>query len=113
MDCQIRQTDSIAEVVLVGSLDSSWSSYLSDRLDEVVRSGALEVRLDLAGISYLSSNGIALLVRYQKQLQRIGGRLRIVADSEAVSHILRLSGVAPLFQADGSADAQPAPPALR
>jgi anti-anti-sigma factor len=97
MDCQIRRADDIAELVLVGSLDSSWSSYLSDRIDEVVRGGALEVRVDMAGISYLSSNGIALLVRYHKQLRKIGGRLRIVADSEAVSHVLRLTGVAQIL----------------
>ena len=72
MDCQIRRVDGIAEIILVGSLDSSWSSYLSDRIDEVVRSGALDVRIDMAGVSYLSSNGIALLVRYYKQLRQIG-----------------------------------------
>ena len=93
MDCQIRRADDVAELVLVGSLDSSWSSYLSDRIDEVVRGGALEVRVDMAGVSYLSSNGIALLIRYHRQLRKIGGRFRIVADSEAVSHVLRLTGV--------------------
>jgi anti-anti-sigma factor len=103
MDCQIRRLDGIAEVVLVGSLDSSWSSYLSDRIDEVVRGGALEVRIDMAGVSYLSSNGIALLVRYHKQLRQIGGRFRIVADSEAVSHVLRLTGVTQILGDDGPA----------
>ena len=83
----------------VGSLDSSWSSYLSDRIDEVIRSGAREVRLDMAGVSYLSSNGIALLIRYHRQLRKIGGRIRIVADSEAVSHVLRLTGVAQILSA--------------
>ena len=93
MDCQIRRADGVAELVLVGSLDSSWSSYLSDRIDEVVRGGALEVRVDMAGVSYLSSNGIALLIRHHRQLQKIGGQFRIVADSEAVGHVLRLTGV--------------------
>ncbi len=93
MDCQIHRADDIADMVLIGSLDSSWSSYLADRMDEVLRAGALEVRVDMAAVTYLSSNGIALLVRYHRQLRRIGGRLRIVADSEAVSHVLRLSGV--------------------
>ena len=69
MDCQIRRADDVAELVLVGSLDSSWSSYLSDRIDEVIRGGALEVRVDMAGVSYLSSNGIGLLVRYHRQLR--------------------------------------------
>jgi anti-sigma B factor antagonist len=93
MDCQIRRADRVAELVVVGSLDSSWSSYFSDRIDEVVRGGALEIRVDMEGVSYLSSNGIGILVRYHRQLAKIGGRFRIVADSEAVSHVLRLTGV--------------------
>ena len=93
MDCQIRRADNVAELVLVGSLDSSWTSYFSDRIDEVVRGGALEVLVDMAGVSYLSSNGIGILVRYHRQMRKIGGRFRIVADSEAVSHVLRLTGV--------------------
>jgi anti-sigma B factor antagonist len=93
MECQIRRAHHVAELVVVGSLDSSWSSYFSDRIDEVVRGGALEILVDMEGVSYLSSNGIGILVRYHRQLAKIGGRFRIVADSEAVSHVLRLTGV--------------------
>ena len=111
MDCQIRRADQVAELVLIGSLDSSWSSYLSDRIDEVVRSGALEVRVDMAGISYLSSNGIALLIRYHNQLRKIGGRFRIVASSEAISHVLRMTGVSQILRDDGPSPAAGAVPA--
>jgi anti-anti-sigma factor len=100
MDCQINCADDIAEAVLIGRLDSSWTDYLSDRLDEVIRTGVREVRLDMSGISYLSSNGIALLVKYHRQMRQIGGCLRIVADSEAISRVLRLTGVAKLLQSD-------------
>jgi anti-sigma B factor antagonist len=113
MDCQIRRADDVAEVVLVGSLDSSWSSYLSDRIDEVVRSGALDIRVDMAGVSYLSSNGIALLVRYHRQLREIGGRFRIVADSEAIGHVLRLTGVFQVLRDDGLSPAPGATPTAR
>jgi anti-anti-sigma factor len=113
MDCQIRRADDVAEVVLVGSLDSSWSAYLSDRIDEVVRGGALDVRIDMAGVSYLSSNGIALLVRYHRQLREIGGRFRIVADSEAVGRVLRLTGVSQVLRDDGPSAAPGAGPAAR
>src|SRR5260370_29480920 len=111
MDCQIHRADDFALLVLVGSLDSSWATYLSDRIDEVVRSGALEVRIDMAGVSYLSSNGIALLVRYHRQLQKIGGRIRIVADSEAISQVLRLTGVSQILREDGPSPAPGAVPA--
>ena len=36
MECQIHRADDIAELVLVGSLDSTWASYLTDQVDEVV-----------------------------------------------------------------------------
>src|SRR5215212_9812753 len=101
MECQINITEDVAEVVLIGSLDSSWSPYFSDRLDEVVRTGAREVRLDMSGVSYLSSNGIALLIRYHRQMRQIGGTFRIVADSEAVGHVLKLTGVTKILRDEG------------
>jgi anti-anti-sigma factor len=101
MDCQISRSDDVAHVVIVGSLDSSWSSYLAERFDEVVRSGVHDVRVDMAGVSYLSSNGIALLIRCQRQMSAIGGRFRIVANSEAVGHVLKLTGVFKLLVDDG------------
>ena len=113
MDCQIRRTDDVAELVLVGSLDSSWSSYFSDRIDEVVRAGALEVLVDMAGVSYLSSNGIAILIRYHRQMGKIGGRFRIVADSEAVSHVLRLTGVWQILHEDAASPALKTSPAVK
>jgi anti-anti-sigma factor len=102
MDCQISHSGGVAEVVLVGSLDSSWVHYLSDRIDEVIREGVREVRVDMAGISYLSSNGIALLVRYHKQMRQVGGRFRIVRDSEAVCRVLELTGLARMFFPEGA-----------
>src|SRR3954465_9807764 len=98
MDCQISSTDDVAEIALIGKLDSSWSLYLSDRLDGVVRTGVREVRVDMSGVSYLSSNGIALLIRYHRQMRQIGGRFRIVADSDAISEVLRLTGVSKLLR---------------
>jgi anti-anti-sigma factor len=105
MECQISRSQEVAEVVLIGSLDSSWSPYLSDRLDEVVRTGVRELRLDMSGVSYLSSNGIALLVRYHRQMRQVGGSFQIVADSEAVGHVLRLTGVTRILREEDPAAA--------
>jgi anti-anti-sigma factor len=101
MDCQVSRSEDVALVVIVGSLDSSWATYLTERFDEVVRSGAHDIRVDMSGVSYLSSNGIALLVRYHRQLRAIGGRFRIVADSAAVVHVLKATGVLKLLMDDG------------
>jgi anti-anti-sigma factor len=98
--------------VLIGSLDSSWSNYFSERLDEVVRSGAHDVRVDMAGVTYLSSNGIGLLIRYHRQMRQIGGRFRVSAHSDEVGQVLKLTGVLNLLMDEGPpADAavRPAP----
>jgi anti-anti-sigma factor len=104
MDCQICSANDVAEVVLIGRLDASWTQYFSDRLDEVIRTGVREIRLDMSGVSYLSSNGIALLVRYHRQMRQIGGSFRLVADCEAISNVLQLTGVAKLLRAEGPLD---------
>ena len=68
----------------------------------------------MSGVSYLSSNGIALLIRYHRQMRQIGGRFRIVADSNEVGHVLKLTGVLNLLMDDGPpADAAMRPCARR
>jgi anti-anti-sigma factor len=101
MECQVRRANDVAELVLAGSLDASWSPYLADRIDDVVRAGAVEVWFDMGGVTYLSSHGIAILVRYHQQLRKIGGRVRILACSELVASVLKLTGVAQLLAGDG------------
>ena len=108
MDCQIRRAELVAELVLVGSLDSSWTPYLADQIDELVRAGAHEVWFDMSGVTYLSSHGIAIIVRYHRQLLKIGGRVRIVAGSELVTSVLKLSGVTQVLDVDGQSPAREA-----
>jgi len=111
MDCQISRVGDVAEVILIGSLDSSWSVYISDRFDEVVRTGALELRVNMAGVSYLSSNGIAFLLRYHRHLRQIGGRFLIVANSDAVGQVLKLTGASKILFNEGPTPATPKSPA--
>ena len=66
----------------------------------------------MSGVSYLSSNGIALLIRYHRQMRQIGGRFRIVAHSNEVGHVLKLTGVLNLLMDDeplADAAMRPAP----
>lgn len=105
MHCQIRRADDVAELVLAGSLDSSWTPYLADQIDVVVRAGAVEVWFDMSGVTYLSSHGIAIIVRYHQQLRKIGGRVRIVAGSEMVNSVLKLSGVSKVLDGEGPSPA--------
>ncbi|MDT8322638.1 MAG: STAS domain-containing protein [Bacteroidota bacterium] len=80
-----------------GKLDAYWSDALSNELETTVRSGAAEISLDLAGVSFISSAGLRVLLLYLKQMRAINGVLRIVQPSEKVRDIFDLSGLTELL----------------
>ena len=77
-----------AEVELRGRLDAYWADHLARDLDELVRGGAHRLWLDLSGVTYLSSVGVGLLVRFQKELNRLGGSFQVINPSESVKEVL-------------------------
>jgi anti-anti-sigma factor len=57
--------------------------------------------LDLHGVSFIDSMGIAALVRLHKRCDHDGCTLRIEACSPSVERVLRLVGLYETFTADG------------
>lgn len=93
------------EVRIKGRLDAYWADHLTRGLDEVVRDGADRIRLNMAEVSYMSSVGIRVLLKFYKQLQRINGSFAVSNPSEAVRTVLELAGLESLL----AVDAVPAP----
>src|SRR4051794_4993502 len=52
------------ELRIQGRLDGYWSDHFADALDEYVRQGGHQIRLDLAEVVFLSSAGIRVLLRF-------------------------------------------------
>jgi anti-anti-sigma factor len=92
---KVQQKDGV-ELVATGRLDEYWSSHLASVIDETIRGGAHRLRLNMAGVTYLSSAGIRILLQYYKQLQEIQGSFAVTEPSAFVRKILdmtRLSGI--------------------
>ncbi|MFN9374405.1 MAG: STAS domain-containing protein [Planctomycetaceae bacterium] len=89
-----RDVDDRVVLDLEGRIDANWADYLSRALESVVESGRHRVDLDLARVSYISSAGVAVLVRWYQQLRKAGGQLRVVQPSKLVAEVLQLSGLA-------------------
>jgi len=79
------------EVVIEGRLDGYWAEHLDAGLAEAVRDGQHRLRLDLAAVPFLSSAGIAVLVKYYKRLGAIHGALVIAAVSPQVKSVLDMT----------------------
>ncbi len=76
---------------------------MAEALGECIRAGAHVLRLDLAGVVFLSSAGIRVLLASYRDLARIGGSLAVVQASDAVFTVLQMSGLTDLLQVQPSA----------
>ena len=97
MEIRKQRIGDVLELEIQGRLDGYWADHLSQSIEDVVREGTRNLRLNLSGVSYLSSAGIRVLVRAHKQLSAIQGSLSVSAPSEAVRSILELTGLMDLL----------------
>ncbi len=80
----------LLEVKVKGRLDNYWTEHLRGNLEEIIRGGAHGIRLNLSEISFLSSAGVGLLVKFHTQLKDIGGSFIVTSPSERVKQVLDL-----------------------
>lgn len=69
----------------------------SDVLAAIGTAGTDTADLDMSGVTFLDSSGLATLLRLRKELHGRGGTLRIVAPSGIVRRILEITSVLDLF----------------
>jgi anti-anti-sigma factor len=110
---QITRTaqDGALHLTVSGRLDGYWADHLDNGLSEAVREGHHHLRVDLSEVTFLSSAGIAALMKFYKQLSRINGSFVVVNPSGPVKMVLdmaRLSAV--LIAPDVPLAAVAAPP---
>jgi anti-anti-sigma factor len=97
MEIRRQRIGDVLELEIQGRLDGYWADHLAQSLDDAVREGTRNLRLNLSEVSYLSSAGIRVLVRAHKQLSAIQGSFSVSAPSEAVRSILELTGLMDLL----------------
>lgn len=90
-------TGDIVELAVDGRLDGYWADHLDSAIADVVRGGYRRVRLDLAKVTFLSSAGIAVMMKYYKQLTGIDGSLRVQNPSAAVQTVLDITNLSALL----------------
>lgn len=76
---------------LVGRLDTATAADLDFAADPHV-DGPTRLLLDLAGIQYVSSAGLRIVLMIAKKLQKSGGRLVLCCMTSAVREVFDLAG---------------------
>jgi anti-sigma B factor antagonist len=109
MDLQVRSEvhGEWKVVVVSGELDAETVTTLSEHLEHAITD---RVVLDLAGLKFMDSTGLALMVDWHRRLGADGGRFRLASMRPAVHKLFRLTdltGVLSIHDTVGQAFAEP------
>ena len=97
-----------AELRVDGRLDAHWADHLTRAIEEILHSGTHHLRVDMSGVSYMSSAGVRVLLRFRKQAQQLSGSFVVVQPSVAVRTVLEMAGLVVLFGEEAPRIAAPA-----
>jgi anti-sigma B factor antagonist len=96
MEIQTQEYKRIAVVTVAGRVDSSTSADLEATLQALIDKGKKNLVLDMAGVEFLSSSGLRVLVNAFKACKG-AGELCIAQPSERAASSLSIAGVDTLF----------------
>ena len=83
-----------------GEIDTLTAARLQAGLNEALEAAqadGADVVVDLSGVTFLASSGLAVLIGGARSLAELGGRLRLIAASRAVTRPLQVTGADALF----------------
>jgi anti-sigma B factor antagonist len=80
-------------VVVFGELDMASTPELTGVLDPLVAHGSREVVLDISGLTFIDSSGIAALVDAQNRLSEQGRELSVHGARHSALRVFEISGL--------------------
>jgi anti-sigma B factor antagonist len=105
LDTQVSRPRSGSVLLEVdGEIDTLTAGRLQAGLDEaldVARTEDSGVVVDLTGVTFLASSGLAVLIGGARRVAEFGGRLRLVAATRSVTRPLQVTGADALFDTFG------------
>jgi anti-anti-sigma factor len=93
----IRSVGNHALVVVVGEIDVSTVGSLYEQFACLARQGVCHVALDRAGVSFIDSTGISLLVTEHKRAESMRGELIVFSPSPQLRRMIQMVGLDTYF----------------
>ena len=105
MEMEVQPGAAAVVMSLTGEIvDRMDQAAISDLVTEKLAEGEQIFVLDLSGVPYISSLGIAVLVATHVKVDRAGGQLRLVNPRPKVAQVLEMTKVAEIFTSYASID---------
>jgi anti-anti-sigma factor len=112
LELSTRPLDGRALVSVAGEVDLETASQLGDHALAALRDVSPHLVLDLAGVTFMDSTGLKVLLSIQQRVELAHGSLAVVGTTRPVRRILELTGLHASFALYDTADDVPEPPAV-
>ncbi len=92
MELSVKSERDVQIVSIEGRLDTQTSPDAHEQLSSLIEKGTTRVLIDLSDLAYISSAGLRVLLAVSKQLDGIGGDLRVCGLNRVVEEVFEISG---------------------
>ena len=80
--------------MLVGELDPHTAPILRSSVDDAVSDATATLVLDVAGLQFIDSSGLRVIISAHKTMDERGGRLVLRAPTDNTRRLLEITGLA-------------------
>jgi anti-anti-sigma factor len=85
---------------LTGEIDAHTTPQLEDALAPLVSISEPQVRIDMAGLTFMDSSGLRVILSATTEARSHGGDVVLVEPSHSVTRLLEISGLTEHFTVD-------------
>ncbi len=94
MPITVTRSGDGAVIALSGEIDHHGAKTMIGQIEETVADRLpIHLTLDLSGVTFMDSSGIAVLLQTQRSMERLGGTLRVVSIPAQARRVLDAAGV--------------------
>ena len=97
MEITTTSKDNATILSLNGRIDTATAPELEQAINKIIDGGQRKILLDFAGVTYISSGGLRVLLATAKKLKNPGDKFGICTLSPEVMKILKLAGFTSIF----------------
>jgi anti-sigma B factor antagonist len=87
-----------AHVALVGDLDEAGGKLARQQLAQAVKSGKVNLTIDLDSVGALESGGLAALIATLRLARDRGGNVQVQASQPHIRRVMELTGLSRVFR---------------
>lgn len=101
VESKTRQIGDITVVELTGRLHLGNSlGYAENALNRLIDGGTRKLVLDLAGLEYIDSSGLGMVIFCSGRMEQAGGRMRVAAAAPPVAKVFEIAHAERVLQFD-------------